>query len=279
MIVTGDDFGLSVPVNEAIEHANHKGILTTASLMVGAPAFDDAVARARKSPNLKVGLHLVLSHGQSCLPHTEIPDLVTINNFFSNHEVRSGIKLYFNSELQKQLAAEIREQFSRFQQTGLQLDHVNAHRNMHLHPTVFDLILGIGKDFGLTAVRLPAEPVVPELAENSFQFRQRQLVRLSLSPLLSRMKHRLDADGLNYNEHVFGFYNSGHMNQDQLVRTLAHLPDGISEIYTHPATGAFDNIETGAEDYEFEAEYKALIHPRIQRALDKFDIQLRGFNA
>ncbi|MDX1518844.1 MAG: ChbG/HpnK family deacetylase, partial [Gammaproteobacteria bacterium] len=38
LIVTGDDFGLSVPVNEAIEKACRNGILTTASLMVNAPA-------------------------------------------------------------------------------------------------------------------------------------------------------------------------------------------------------------------------------------------------
>jgi len=42
LIVTGDDFGLAIPVNEAIEEAHRKGILTAASLMVGAAAAEDA---------------------------------------------------------------------------------------------------------------------------------------------------------------------------------------------------------------------------------------------
>ena len=46
LIVTADDFGLAVPVNEAVEEAHRRGILTAASLMVGAPAAADA-AHAR----------------------------------------------------------------------------------------------------------------------------------------------------------------------------------------------------------------------------------------
>ena len=59
LIVTGDDFGLSLPVNEAIERAHTNGVLTSASLMVGAPGAADAIARARRLPSLRVGLHVV----------------------------------------------------------------------------------------------------------------------------------------------------------------------------------------------------------------------------
>lgn len=46
LIVTADDFGAAVEVNEAVEHAHRKGVLTCASLMVTGAAADDAVARA-----------------------------------------------------------------------------------------------------------------------------------------------------------------------------------------------------------------------------------------
>jgi len=83
LIVTGDDFGLAVPVNEAIEEAHRRGILTTASLMVGAGAAADAVERARQLPTLRVGLHLVLVEGRPVLPPREIPDLVDGRGEFS----------------------------------------------------------------------------------------------------------------------------------------------------------------------------------------------------
>src|SRR5579871_109698 len=76
LIVTADDFGLHEAVNEAVERGYREGVLRAASLMVTAPAVADAVARARNSPGLAVGLHLVLADGQAALPPTQIPELV-----------------------------------------------------------------------------------------------------------------------------------------------------------------------------------------------------------
>ena len=63
LIVCADDFGRDAAVNEAVETAHRDGILTCASLMVAAPAAADAVARARRLRQLRVGLHLVLIDG------------------------------------------------------------------------------------------------------------------------------------------------------------------------------------------------------------------------
>jgi len=149
LIVTGDDFGLSIPINEAVSQTHQKGILTSTSLMVAAPEVNDAVARARGIPTLNVGLHLVLSNGRSCLPASDIPDLVNADGQFSNNLVISGIKMFFMAKMKQQLKDEIRAQFEAFKATGLRLDHVNTHNHMHLHPTVFDAIIEVGKDYGM----------------------------------------------------------------------------------------------------------------------------------
>ncbi len=73
LIVCADDFGRDVAVNEAVEAAHRDGILSTASLMVAAPAAADAVARARRLPGLRVGLHLVLVDGDAALPPADMP--------------------------------------------------------------------------------------------------------------------------------------------------------------------------------------------------------------
>ncbi|MBV9903998.1 MAG: ChbG/HpnK family deacetylase, partial [Alphaproteobacteria bacterium] len=75
LIVTADDFGAAVEVNDAVEQAHTQGILTAASLMVSAPAAADAVARARELPRLRVGLHIVLVEGKPTLPVASVPDL------------------------------------------------------------------------------------------------------------------------------------------------------------------------------------------------------------
>jgi hopanoid biosynthesis associated protein HpnK len=275
--VTGDDFGLSVPVNEAVSQAHQKGILTSTSLMVTAPEVDDAVARAKELPELNIGLHLVLSNGHACLPASDIPDLVNADGEFSNKLVSSGIKMFFNASVKQQMKDEVRAQFEAFKATGLRLDHVNAHNHMHLHPTIFDAIIEIGKDYGMDAVRVPDEKPLKSLIDSTREKITRFASWLLLKPFTSRMKKRLIQNNIKFNTHVFGFHHSGHMNLDTLVRILPNLEDGLSEIYLHPATGQWDGIDPGAKDYEFEAEYKALIHPRIKRIIEKFSIELTSF--
>ena len=72
LIVTGDDFGLSLPINEAIEQAHTNGILTTTCLMMSGAAVADAAARARRLPELGVGLHVVAVCGRPVLPIEEV---------------------------------------------------------------------------------------------------------------------------------------------------------------------------------------------------------------
>jgi len=276
--VTGDDFGLSIPVNEAISQAHQIGILTTTSMMVAAPEVDDAVARAKELPDLNVGLHLVLSNGCSCLPVDDIPDMVNTDSEFSNKLVSSGIKIFFNASVKQQLKDEIRAQFEAFKATGLPLDHVNAHNHMHLHPTIFDAIIEIGKDYGMDAVRVPDEKPLHVLINSRKEKIIRFVTWLLLKPFNSRMKRRLVENNIKHNTNIFGFHHTGHMTLDTLVRILPNLEDGLSEIYLHPATEPWDDIDPAAKDYEFEAEYKALIHPRIKRIIEKFSIELTSFS-
>src|SRR3989454_11909005 len=126
--------------------------------MVGAGAAADAVERARRLPTLSVGLHLVLVDGPPVLPAREIPDLVDSRGEFSTRLFGAGLNFFFRPGVRRQLEAEIRVQFEAFTKTGLPLDHVNAHNHMHLHPTVLGLILKVGRDYGLKAVRVPYEP-------------------------------------------------------------------------------------------------------------------------
>src|SRR5262249_58180879 len=98
-------------MNEAVEQGHRSGVLSAASLMVGAPAVTDAVERARRLPSLGVGLHLTLVDGYPVLPPRQIPDLVGADGRFSRHVVRFGIALFFLPKIQRQVEAGIETQF------------------------------------------------------------------------------------------------------------------------------------------------------------------------
>ena len=55
--------------------------------------------------------------------------------------VRAGMRFFFRPPARRQLAAEIRAQFAAFAATGLTLDHANAHKHFHLHPTIARLLI------------------------------------------------------------------------------------------------------------------------------------------
>jgi hopanoid biosynthesis associated protein HpnK len=277
VILTGDDFGIAVPVNEAIEEAHRSGVLTTASLMVSGAAADDAVRRARRLPGLRVGLHVVLVEGRPVLHPSEVPDLVDAEGEFSTRLVRTGMKYVFSRAARRQLAAEIRAQFEAFRSTGLELDHANAHNHMHLHPTILALILRIGREFGLRAVRVPREPIFRSWGAARRSLPRRLAWSLFLSPQLGLMRIRLKRADLRANDFVFGLHDSGAMGADLFLRILDRLPEGVTEIYFHPATRRCPEIDRSMPGYRHEDELRTLTSGDVRLALHSGGVERIAF--
>jgi len=267
VIITGDDFGLALPVNEAIAEAHRRGVLTAASLMVGASAAADAVERALRLPTLRVGLHVVLVEGRPVLLPEQVPALVDAHGEFSCRLVRAGFNFLSGPGVRRQLEAEIRAQFEAFRRTGLPLDHVNAHNHMHLHPAVLGLILKVGREYAARAVRLPFEPPLLSWRASRKALSQRLAFALFLAPWLKLMRVRLRRAGMKSNERVFGMTDSGRMTVDLVLRLVKLLPDGVTEIYFHPATRRCPEIVRNMPDYHHEEEFKALIDPAFSDVL------------
>lgn len=255
VIISADDFGLSEAVNEAVEQAHRDGILAAASLMVAGPAAADAVRRARALPNLRVGLHLVAIEGPAVLPPADISSLVDAEGQFPSDQFRLGVRYALHRAIRRQLAAEIGAQFAAFAATGLALDHANAHKHMHLHPIVGRLILDIGRDFGLPAIRIPAEP--PDVLRRCGT--RVGLAAWALYRWSALLRRQARAAGVAVNDHCFGLAWSGHMTADRVRRLVQVLPDGLSEIYFHPAVRRDALLRRLMPDYEHEAELAALL--------------------
>ena len=246
--------------------------------MITAPAVEHAIKNAKNLPKLNVGLHIVLSNGKAKLSHLEIPKLVNKIGEFQTSEFYSGIKYFFDIKAREQLKKEIRAQFEAFKETGLRLDHVNAHNHMHLHPTIFNLIIEIGRDYNLTAIRIPNEPPLDSITNNKKEFIIRYLKWLFFKLFTSSMKKKCVKNNIHFNDIIFGFNDFGHMNIDKLVRIIPHISNGVTEIYSHPSieNNFYDNPRLN--DYDFEAEFNALINARTKRVIEKFNIKLSGFN-
>jgi len=272
LIVTADDFGAAIEVNEAIEAAHRRGVLDAASLMVGAAAADDAVSRAKSNPSLRVGLHVVLVDGKPVLPPDKVPTLVDDQGLFRRDMVRAALAMFTRPDARRQLKAEIIAQFEAYAATGLPLYHVNAHKHFHLHPTIAAFILEIGRRHGMRAVRLPIEPQKTlAMVEPRAAHRAQPVVDVWAAIARARFRR----SGLLAPDQVFGLRWSGEMTTRRLLGLIRNLPAGLSEIYLHPAThGGFHGA---AEGYRYEEEFAALIDPEVVFAASRPDLKRGGF--
>jgi chitin disaccharide deacetylase len=209
-------------------------------------------------PSLRVGLHLVLVDGVPVLPPDAIPDLIDGDGRLRSNLAMAGLHIFFRPTVRRQLAAEINAQFAAFQATGLPLDHVNAHHHFHIHPAVASQILEIGRGYGMKALRAPWEPLsVLKRIENDGHYRRDWFV----DPWIRSLKYRAAKNRVKTANHVFGLAWSGAVTERRMTGLLKNLPDGITEIYVHPASK--NNFAGATLGYRYVEELGALIAPAV----------------
>jgi chitin disaccharide deacetylase len=240
--------------------------------MVGAPAAADAVARAHMLPNLRVGLHVVLTDGHPVSGLRDIPGLIDGAGAFRNDLALYGAQLAFDPSVRRQLAKEITAQFDAYRATGLKLDHVNAHRHFQLHPAIAAAIMRIGGRYGMRALRVPIEPwrTIAEIDPST-----RRRVGRVVAPWASWLQRRVRNAGLATADAVFGLAWSGAMTKDRVAALLGRLPAGIVEIYLHPATTA--SFAGAAPGYRYAEEFAALCDADCIAALHRSGRAVGGY--
>jgi hopanoid biosynthesis associated protein HpnK len=243
LIVTGDDFGRSHKVNEAIERCHEAGFLTQASLMVNEPFAEEALQIARRHPTLCVGLHLTLCDGRG----SAVSKLTDHTGRLHSSPAWAGLRYVFAPWLKGALHAEIRAQFGRFLSSNLPATYWDGHTHLHLHPIIFHHALAVAVEHGFRAMRLVREPGPPALLPTIFE-------RLSRNAAV-----RLQEAGMTSADFTFGLRETGKITTGVAARILRDLPDGLSEFYFHPG-----------------AEPEALDLPRLCELIAEREIKLRN---
>ena len=273
LVITADDFGLAKEVNDAVEIGHRQGVLSAVSLMVAAPWAEDAVERARAMPRLRVGLHLALTDASPALPPGAIPDLVDKRGRLKADLARFGMRLALSSRARRQMRAEIRAQFDAFRATGLTLDHVSVHQHYHLHPVVAMMVVEIAAQCGARALRTPVEAhrAIGDIGAGAV--RELPHVERVCSLFLRTQARRA---GMLTPDAVFGRRWSGAMTAERLLALLkSRSPEGLCEIYMHPATR--DEFPGHAPGYRYADELAALIAPETMSALRATGRALGGY--
>ncbi len=262
LIVNADDFGRSDAINQAVIQAHCEGILTSASLMVNEPACAEAARLARAHPRLGVGLHLTLVSGRAALTPRQAPALINPGQAFTHDAIRAGLRYFFARSLREALRQETTAQFVRFRETGLVLDHVNGHLNMHLHPTVLRLLCAPAGAWTIPALRLTRDPFWFNARLAHGHWIDRLSHALIFSLLCAWARPRLRRARMRHTRAVFGLLQNGRVDTEYVSRLLGRLPEGDSELYCHPSLT------------DFKHELDALVSAQAREAVRRRGIQL-----
>ncbi|MBW1986971.1 MAG: hopanoid biosynthesis-associated protein HpnK [Deltaproteobacteria bacterium] len=277
VIITGDDFGLSSALNQAIALAHRKGVLSCASLMVGAPACSEAVALGRELPDLCLGLHLTLIQGHAVLPPRFIPHLADQAGNFRTDPVGAGLRFFFSLRLQNEIRRELAAQIEAFLSTGLTPWFINGHLNIHLHPRVWPMVQELAQEYNIPGVRLTHENLRITLALNRQRPAHKIAHALIFIWLARRVQRTARNSGFKVNDHLFGLLNDGQMDEDYLLRLLPQLRAGVTEIYSHPALWSDKELRRWMPSYRHQDELAALLSPRIRQALVENGLELTNY--
>jgi hopanoid biosynthesis associated protein HpnK len=280
VIITGDDFGMSVEVNEAVEEAHRRGVLTAASLVVAGDAAADAIARARRMPALGVGLHVALLHAPAALSKEQVVDLMDENGRgFGRRSFTTGSKIALFPRVRRQALAEVRAQFELFRKSGLALDHVDGHMHFHQHPWLLGALIALAPEYGIRAIRLPREPAFRSWRAAGRVGLGRRLLDVAAHwPLLRLMRRMLRSAGIASNDWFFGKHDGGAIGRSWVLRLLAQLPPGVSEIGLHPARRSWPPPYGPPAHWRVRDELEALIDPDVIAACQGPGLRLAKFS-
>jgi len=277
LIVNGDDFGLSVQANAGILHAHQHGILTNTSLMIAGPAWQDAVTRAKETPSLSVGLHLTLVQGRATLPPHCTSAITDFAGNFLDNPTHAGLRYFFTPRARDQVRDECRAQIEKFLATGLPLSHVDGHLNIHMHPTVLDILIELLREYNIPAMRVSHEPLALSLALDPRAGVRKRWESFIFTRLALRAKKKLHAAGIVFPTALFGLHQSGEITESYLLRLIPQLVPGVTELYCHPAFLPCPEIQRWTPTYRRDIELDALTRRSIRNAIEEKGIMLVSY--
>jgi hopanoid biosynthesis associated protein HpnK len=282
VIINADDFGLSPGVNRGIVAAFRDGVLTSTTMLVNLPSFDDAVRLARENPDLPVGIHLSLLWGRPISDPATIASLVEPDGQFPRSLSVLARRYFLGTLNLEHVRTEFRAQVDRFGGAGLNPTHVDSHKHVHCLPGVLEALAQVVSERGIRAVRFPYEDGLSPRHTAGGPGRSGSLksrVKSGIVGFLSRDGRRtIEHCGLRTTDHFVGIAYQDRLDGDTMQFILSHLRDGTTEVMCHP--GYDDDLarEYSRTPPHRERELEALRDPVVRECFTARGIQRISYN-
>jgi hypothetical protein len=241
LIVTADDFNLSVGVSRGILDAHQHGIVTETSVMVNLGDLSHAATMLAAVPQLGVGLHLNITRGRPVAPPSAVAELLGVDGQFPGSPQKLPVQMR-----QATVQIEFQAQVDAFMRVfGRPPQHFDTHHHVHQHPIVLDALLTLAAE-----------------------------LRLPVRSIDAHMRASVTARGLGSPAHFLGDAgDEPYWTVTRLLSTIPTLSPGVTELMCHP--GYFDDtIAYSRYGRQRDVERQALCAPEVAARLRERGIQL-----
>ena len=273
LVVNADDFGLSPLVDDGIAEAVEAGVVTSVSVMVNTPGFDDAMRRAPALvARASIGLHFNLTTGAPVSPAADVPSLVD----------RAGRFLALGALVRRAVSGRLRPddvrreadaQLARLRSGGVAPTHADSHRHVHALAAVRGALAAAAASAGVPAVRRPLEPLRARPV-NAAALAKRAFLAAAWAVPSSGVRVRPGTTAFR----GLALLGVRRYAEDLLV-LLDALPAGSTELMVHP--GRDDPSVAAWDPYVTEraVELAALLSAPVRERVGRGDLRLVPFNA
>ncbi len=281
LIVNADDFGMTEGVNRAILKGHRHGIITSTSLLVNGVAYDSALALARGTPTLGVGVHLNLTEGKPTSGAARVPSLVARDGNFLNGPGRVAAGLVARRVAIGDIEREFRSQIEKLIAAGIRPTHLDGHQHVHMWPTLFALTARLAAEYGIGGMRCARErrTGVRGMLGRNGPSRGKILKQLAVGAGLALLavgaRARMGRAGVASPDYYYGVSATGFLDREALAAVLRDLPEGSSELMCHPGYADADLAAIPTRLVaQREVELEALTAPEIRNLVRERGIQL-----
>lgn len=276
LIINADDFGLNHSTNLAIMDLLEKGWITSATLMTPCPWFHEAAEYARTHPEKCIGLHLTFTSGETPderwrpIAQGEVPSLVDAEGYFYP-DVFSVERFSQPADVNR----EMRAQLAYAERWGVRISHLDNHMGSlygvmgvqsHL-PLVFQLCAERGFPFRLPTRFLPGDAIGDSLSPEVLGMLQ-QVAEMAtalkvpvLDCLLAHPYEKLPGETYE----TF---------RDSVCKKLTQLPEGVHELFLHPAVDSPELRATAPHWEKRTWEHRLPADPIFRETLVRERIQV-----
>jgi len=284
LIVNADDLGWTEGVNRGIAEAHRKGLVTSTSLLANGRAFASALKVAGANPELGVGIHLNLSDGPPTAKVQEVRGLVNEAGEMEAGPESLLLRIAGRSLPLDEVEREWDAQIQKVRDAGIAPTHLDGHKHVQMLPGLFEIALRLAKKHGIRAIRVAHEESKLRAALSSAGEQRtgvvlKQGVQARGLKLLARDARELaDHAALVTTDYFCGIAQTGELTREGMERLLKILPEGTTELMSHPgyADEELRHTQTRLQESR-QMELQILTDPQIRKLVATQGIRLISY--